>query len=144
MPTRTLDILSLAKELHADAKGEAAIRAAISRAYYAGLHAAAATFEARERIGAESSHMQIIGSASAYGKGVNPGRSAAAQIAQALGRMRRHRNQADYHLDTTLEHSDSDDVIKRAEAVLAWCEEVVRKRAEAKGLDATASSAEGR
>lgn len=82
-------------------------------------------------MGGESSHAQIIGSVAAYGKGINPGRTAAAQIALALGKMRRHRNQADYHLSTTVDASDSEEVILRAEAVLSWCAEVVKKRDEA-------------
>lgn len=128
MPVSTHDLFHLAQRLQDGATTETDLRAAISRAYYAGLHAVAETFDARERMGDESSHAEIIGRAKAHGNTLEPGRQAAIQIAQHLSKMRRTRNDADYKLDLSFTDSDSQGIIDRAELVLSLCREVVSKR----------------
>lgn len=128
MPVNTHDLFQLAQRLQQGATTEADLRAAISRAYYAGLHAVAETFDARERMGDESSHAEIIGRAKAHGNTLEPGRQAANQIAQHLSKMRRTRNDADYKLDLSFNESDSQGIIDRAALVLSLCQDVISKR----------------
>lgn len=129
MPTSPLDILALAKQLHQTNTTEAGTRSTISRAYYAGLHTVAHTFGARERLNNETSHGEIIGRAEAHANAnpPQPGRTAASQIAQAMHRLRRSRNAADYHLHTTIAHPEAEAAIKRTEHVIALCAEVESK-----------------
>lgn len=128
MPVSTRDLFQLAQRLQQGATTEADLRAAISRAYYSGLHAVAETFDARDRMGTESSHAEIIGRAKAYGSTLEPGRQAAIQIAQHLSKMRRTRNDADYALDLSFTDSDSQGIIERAELILALCQDIRSKR----------------
>lgn len=132
MPISPSDLLRLARQLGQQADDEACVRAAVSRAYYAGLHATEQTFPGRERIGNESSHAEIIGRATAHGKGLNPARSAAAQIAMKLSRLRRLRNAADYDLgDQSLSAQECEVVLLRSQEVIDLCQTVAQKIADA-------------
>lgn len=128
MPISPSDLLRLAHELAQNEGDEVHVRSAVSRAYYAGLHATEQTFAGRARMGHESSHAEIIGRATAHSKGVNPGRSAAAQIAFKLSKLRRLRNAADYDIGQAfLRPQDCQAALLRAQEVLSLCEEVVQK-----------------
>lgn len=131
MPTSPRDILNLAKYLCANEPNEAFTRSTVSRAYYAALLEADATFEKATRMGDESSHAVIIAGAKNYGVGANPGREAALNIAKILPRMRRERNTADYHLAETVTLATANEALERAEAVLAKCDEVRERRLKA-------------
>lgn len=131
MPISPSDLLRLAHELAQNAGDEVHVRSAVSRAYYAGLHAAMQTFPGRDRIGNESSHAEIIGRATAHGKGLNPGRSAAAQIAFKLSKLRRQRNEADYDIGgASLCPQGCQAALLRAQEVLNLCQEIAQKVAE--------------
>ncbi|MEY4980455.1 MAG: hypothetical protein RLZZ352_2725 [Pseudomonadota bacterium] len=131
MPISPSDLLRLAHELAQNEGNEAHVRSAVSRAYYAGLHATRQTFAGRERMGNESSHAEIIGRATAHSKGMNPGRSAAAQIALQLSKLRRLRNAADYDIsEPFLRPQDCQAALLRAQEVLRLCQEVTQKVAE--------------
>ena len=129
MPTSTHELLALAKQLQTQSGSEACLRGAISRAYYAALHATKDVFDARPRLGEESSHAEIISRAVVYSKSLNPGRQAAIQIAQIMPKIRRTRNRADYELSADIDSGLSQGVIERAEAVLTLCDEIKTKRA---------------
>lgn len=131
MPSSPRDLLVLAKTLQLSRSNEASLRAAISRAYYAALHETESTFAPRSRIGAESSHAEIIGRAVAYGNGPNPGRTDANNIAMLLPKLRRTRNKADYELVKTVLPEESEYVIGRAELIVQWCESIRTKQAGA-------------
>lgn len=131
MPSSPAELLQLSKELFALKKDETWQRCVVSRAYYSTLHATDATFPRTERsvrIDGESSHAEIIGRAVVYGKSLQPGRSNANQIAQALPRLRRFRNLADYRLEEALSEREYSDVLLRAERVLNLCADVERLR----------------
>jgi hypothetical protein len=131
MPISPLDLLRLARQLGQHTNDEASVRSAVSRAYYAGLHATEQTFPSRQRIGNESSHAEIIGRATVHSKGSNPGRSAAAQIALKLGKLRRMRNAADYDIDKAfISAQECEAVLLRSQEILSLCEEVAQKLAE--------------
>lgn len=131
MPTSPREILETAKHLARVEGGEAFTRSAISRAYYAALLEVEATFEKATRIGEESSHSVIIGGALTYGRGANPGREAATFVAKLLPRMRRERNNADYHMQLNIGRAEAVAAISRAEQILEKCAEVVGRRSKA-------------
>jgi uncharacterized protein (UPF0332 family) len=131
MPTSLHEILALAERLHEMRESEATARSAVSRAYYAALHATKNTFDARPRFGDESSHAEIIGRATAYGSAVHPGRTEANQIAMWLPRLRRLRNKADYDLESELSHDDAHGHLARVKLILESCDAIQRKRREA-------------
>lgn len=84
-------------------------------------------------MGNESSHSVVIGRATAHGKGANPGRGAAAQIAHMLGKLRRQRNEADYDVgDDFIDAQQCEAVLLRAAEVLRLCQEVAQKISAAK------------
>lgn len=134
MPVSPAEILQLSRELQAMDGSEVLQRCVISRAYYATLHATDLTFPRTEgsvRIDGESSHAEIISRAVVFGKSVKLGRTSAALVAQALPRLRKFRNHADYRLHEPLSAREYADVVVRAERVLQLCEDVVQKRAKA-------------
>lgn len=137
MPTSPSDIFALAQHLHDNIDTEAARRSAISRAYYAALLEAQATFTQGERIGNESSHAVIIGSAKAYGNGPNPGRSEASVIALWLGRMRTKRNEADYQLNTSCTEQDAAGMMARAQDILSRCDTIRQRQAQTAAAQST-------
>jgi hypothetical protein len=140
MPSSPPELLQLSKDLAALGGSETWQRCVVSRAYYASLHATNATFPktAKDvRIDGESSHAEIIGRAVVYGKSLKPGRSYASQIAQALPRLRRLRNFADYDLDETLSPREYQEVLLRAERIMQQCVDVERLRAESEGAKET-------
>ena len=132
MPTSPPELLALALQLNV--ADETSRRCAVSRAYYATLHAVDQTFERQPgaaRQDGESSHAEIIGRAIAYGNGLNPGRTSAQTIAQVMPRLRRLRNRADYKIADAFDQFDSDGMLARAAKVLEACADVVAKRASA-------------
>jgi len=129
MPTSPRDIYALAEQLGKEENNEAALRSALSRAYYAALLESEATFPQGTRLGQESSHAVISNSAQAYGRGANPGREHASTIALWLPKMRRARNNADYHLNTVCTPQDAQGVLARALAVLNLCDKIRSRRA---------------
>ena len=131
MPTSPRDIYALAERLCKEENNEAALRSALSRAYYAALLESEATFAQVPRLGQESSHAVISNSAQAYGRGANPGREHASTIALWLPKMRRARNHADYHLNTICTPQDAQGVLARALEVLDLCDKIRTRRAVA-------------
>ena len=132
MPIQPSDLLRLAQQLGQNTNDEVSIRSAVSRAYYAGLHAAEQTFPSRERMGNESSHAEIISRATIHGKGLNPGRGSAAQIAIKLGKLRRLRNDADYAIGVpSITAQDCETVLLRSQEILDLCQDVQTKVGEA-------------
>ncbi|WGT64436.1 hypothetical protein [Variovorax paradoxus] len=135
--------MQLSKDLVALGGNETWQRCVISRAYYASLHATNETFPRNVgdvRPDHESSHAEIINRAVRYGKSFDPGRTDASQIAQALPRLRKLRNFADYDLDEALSAKEYEDGLRRAEKILNHCSEVVRLRAAARPAGDTANS----
>ncbi len=132
MPTTLYEVMQLAERLHAMEQTEVNSRSAVSRAYYAALHATKGTFPPRQRVDGESSHAEIIGRAKAYGNTVQPGRSEANRIALWMPRLRSARNLADYDLDKGLSVNDAAGHLERARLILSICEEIVRKRSDPK------------
>lgn len=144
MSTSPLNLLTLAKKLQVEASDEASLRCAVSRAYYAALLRADSTFEHHDsdvqHSGGASSHERIIARAQLHGKGANPGRSYALNVAKLLPKMKRARVKADYELDVVFTKIECDDVVIKAESVLAFCDEIELKinQAENIGLEALA------
>lgn len=132
MPTSPLEILRVAQNLAATAT-EAATRSAISRAYYAGLHSVAESFDERERLNDETSHGEIIGRVEAYKNQVppQPGRAAAITILKAVTRLRRERNKADYNLGIAINTDDGANAVVRSRQILDLCQEVRDQRSKA-------------
>ena len=128
MPTTLHEIMQLAERLHAMEQTEVISRTAVSRAYYAALHATKGTFPPRQRVDGESSHAEIIGRAKAYGNSLEPGRSEANQIALWMPRLRSVRNLADYDLEKELSFKDTAGHLERARLILGMCDDIVRKR----------------
>lgn len=126
------DLFSLATSLAADeSASEAQLRCAVSRGYYSVLHSADMLFPKTEkdvRIDGESSHAEIIGRVVRYSNGINPGRASASFIAKLLPRLRRSRNQADYHLNGSITRPEVAETLERVRAVLEKCDDVARKR----------------
>jgi len=105
--------------------GEADLRCATSRGYYAALHAADAVIpkvEGVERERIEGSHQFIIRRAIKYSDGPNPGRLEARKIAQVLKKLKDQRVHADYDLRLDFSVRDRDDALARAHAILGYCE----------------------
>ncbi len=134
MPTSPSELLGLAVQLHLAGTDEATRRCVVSRAYYASLHAVDQAFTrvpGATRQNGESSHAEIIGRVTAYGNGLNPGRSEARTIAQVIPGLRRLRNRADYRVEEAFTADDCRGVIERAGRVLALCQDVINKRSTA-------------
>lgn len=132
MSASPLDLLSLAKNLQASANNEAALRCAVSRAYYAALHRVAEVFESRDlsdQRARESSHVEIVSRAEIYAKGPHPGRQCAGEIAKMWPKFKRLRVTADYELQQDVLTTDCTDAISRCERVMALCDDVLHKRA---------------
>ncbi|MDP3627238.1 MAG: hypothetical protein Q8S12_11615 [Hydrogenophaga sp.] len=131
MPTTPRDIFGLAERLCKEGKDEVTLRSALSRAYYAALLESEATFEQVQRFDQESSHAVVINSVVAYSRGANPGREDARVIAQSLPKMRRLRNDADYHLELVCTAAQAESVLTRALDVLDRCDNIRTRRAAA-------------
>lgn len=104
--------------------GEAELRCATSRGYYAALHSVDAVIpavEGVERVSAEGSHQFIIRRARVYGDGPNPGRLEARKIVQVLKKLKDQRVHADYELDSTFEVRDKEDALSRVHAIFGYC-----------------------
>jgi uncharacterized protein (UPF0332 family) len=134
MPITLHEIMELAERLHAMEQSEVVSRSAVSRAYYAALHATKGTFPARQRVDGESSHAEIIGRAKAYGNSIEPGRSEANRIAMWMPRLRSGRNLADYDLEMDLSPKDAAGHLERARLILGMCDDIVRKRSDPQAL----------
>lgn len=131
MPSSARDLLALAERLNTAQSDEAALRCAISRAYYAALHTVDATFDPRISAGPKrplSSHEEIASRAEVYAKGANPGRQPAASLVKLLLTSKRQRVRADYHLSDTLTLRDSSDNLSRCVRIIALCGQVVEQR----------------
>lgn len=141
MPTSPRDIYALAQRLFNEEGDEVTLRSALSRAYYAALLESEATFPQVKRLGQESSHAVISNSAQTYARGPNPGREDASIIAMWLPKMRRYRNNADYHLNTVCTPNEAQSVLARALQVLDLCDKIRARRAaaEAARLDSLPS-----
>lgn len=112
------DLLAFAKEL-SERSDEVARRAAISRAYYAGFHAAVSVFGPPSV--ASSAHSAIIEEAEREVRlCFGAQRRHATELARALKRCRKHRRTADYNLEIKLSESDSKQALSLAqEAIIA-------------------------
>ncbi|MBK7687131.1 MAG: HEPN domain-containing protein [Rhodocyclaceae bacterium] len=105
-------------------------RSAISRAYYAALHAASEVtpkqfFDANAPAG--STHENLIRAVATFGRSSTPGLTEAKQIARALPMLKEMRVRADYRLNTGFELQDTNHALKSAERVLKLASEIARK-----------------
>lgn len=119
----------MAERLRASADAdEATLRSAMSRAYYAALHASNALFPEQplsERRSNESSHQFIIRRALEYAQDRrNPLADSAALLVDRLNKGRRERNWADYELHARLLPHQVNEMFKRVNAVLSICAEI--------------------
>lgn len=132
MPTKPSDVFAVAQQLRGGMQGEAALRSAVSRAYYAALLRANEVLPERDDAsiqGGDSSHSKIIGRADVCAKAPGQGREVAAQIAKSLSRMKQARVKADYYLDQTVSEKECDELMLRAVDAMGHCDEFARKRA---------------
>lgn len=120
MPFNWRDYLSLAQEL-SQRQDEAAIRSAISRAYYAALCSARLYLETQGKtistMGADS-HSQIWNAFQGKGKAAN----AVFQRGQSL---KRHRQRADYENEVVSLSNDIIAAIKDAEMIFYWLDNLL-------------------
>ncbi len=140
MSSSPLDVMDIAERLQVEVDNEAALRSAVSRAYYAALLTADQTFPHRDNAnqGGESSHEKIIARAQVYGVGANPGRGPATSVAKLLPKIKRVRVKSDYHLGDTVSETECQDTVVRAKQVISWCDEVTDR------IQKTASAASER
>ncbi len=144
MSTTPLDVLTLAKQLQQQGGGEATLRSAVSRAYYAALLRADEVFPHRStsaELGGGSSHTKIISRTQAYANGVKPGKLSALSVAKHLPKLKRSRVTADYFLTETVTEKECLDVVTIAEQVLLWCDDIEQKTAQAATLNPVAAPA---
>jgi uncharacterized protein (UPF0332 family) len=128
MPSSPHEVLALAEEIADKCKGEAALRSAASRAYYAALMAAQATIPSLTNDG--PTHERIIRSCVKYGQGANPGRRASSEMAGLLEKVKVIRTEADYYLETEFTQRQYKDALVQARRVLTLCDviETARKQ----------------
>jgi len=132
MSTTPPELLATASRIAAlDQPTEADVRAVISRAYYAALHSAAATFPGEDLAHNGSSHEAIIDRAETFGRSLNPGRTEASQAARELKKFKRLRKTADYRLAIALPLEEGARAIALGAAILKFCEMIQVKQAQA-------------
>jgi len=128
MSLKPTEFFDLAKSLN-ESSGEIYARTAVNRAYYSAIHRATEVipldcFPDGDDVG---SHERVIRAAEKLGNAVRPGRSAARELARALRRMKESREIADYELNKSITNAYADDVIERARAALALCDDIERQ-----------------
>ncbi|AIT22278.1 hypothetical protein BTN_2323 [Burkholderia thailandensis E254] len=100
-----LEFIEVARSLAMSQNSEAAMRSAVSRAYYGALHNCNECVpkdfapKAEEFVDA-SSHRAIIDAMERWGRQLVPGRTEAQQAARLISKLKRLRVQADYKVDT--------------------------------------------
>ncbi|AIO65406.1 hypothetical protein [Burkholderia oklahomensis] len=125
-----LDFIEVARLLAASQNSEAAMRSAVSRAYYGALHNCNECVpkdfapKAEEFVDA-SSHRAIIDAMERWGRQLVPRRTEAQQAARLISKLKRLRVQADYKVTTEW---DVD-----ASACIATAEKIVQLTTDASG-----------
>ena len=128
MPTRPPEILELAQYLRANYLNEAGRRSAVSRAYYAAMHHAAAIFgRPTATTDHESIHKAVIRAATERSRAPGPVREEASRIASQLDFLRRRRARADYDLHMDVQRLECEDWVTRAQRLIGLCDQAKAK-----------------
>lgn len=120
----------------AQAGDEVSVRCAVSRGYYAALHAAKSVLhdeceQERGKGDVQGSHNAVIYAYQKYGNQLLPGRTEAKQIARLLRRVKDQRVHADYDLDQNFEAVQWECVRQDVEAIMDMLKIVFHRKSAA-------------